>query len=548
MKQIGGGRASTAEREDYGISRRGVVAGLLGASFASSLPASGASAQQAQRNLVAASVNVPIIKRDQDPQYDSMVAVYNRRIRATPQRVFAPRTGQETVAAVQQIIDSHERLSIISGGHCFEEFSLPKDVQSVIHVGALNHVGFNSDRQSYGVGAGARLLNVYDSLFRDHGATLPGGVCYSVGAGGHITGGGYGLLSRAHGLTVDHLIGVEVVTVDRQGKASLDYVTKESERDQADLFWAHTGGGGGNFGVVTRFDFHSEGTTKGLPSPPATVHLVNCSWPWDGVTEEQFDAFIGVFAEWCITHKVSDKTTNLIFPWLIVRHRDHGGLGMVMQVASESAIPIARQLVEDLARALHRDTRDDYVSWEQMPWMNAVRLIGTASGENHDPNRRGKQGSANLIRGLSPDQTAHLYKAMTTSIPGSVSAGMDIAALGGAIAEIENDATAVYQRNSTMKFLVQTFWKSETDDTANIDWLRNTYHGLFPEGAPTYDKNTAGSYINYPNSDLSDTRWNTSGLSAGEIYYGKNYPRLQRAKRRWDPNNIFHHTQSIQAS
>lgn len=535
------------KRGTFEITRRGLVAGALGAGLASALPSNIAFAQPQPGKPGSSKVNVPVIRRGRDPQYDSMIAVYNRRVRADPHRVFTPRTGPEAVAAVQSVIDSDERLSIISGGHCFEDFSLPADVDSVIHVGALNHVGYDRDRGTYSVGSGARLLNVYDTLFRDFGLTLPGGVCYSVGAGGHVTGGGYGLLSRAHGLTVDHLAGVEVVTVDRRGKATLNYVTKDDTGDKADLFWAHTGGGGGNFGVVTRFDFHSIGTEKGLPSPPSTVRLITCNWPWDSVTESQFDAYLGVFADWCVTHMASEATTNLIFPWLIVRHRDHGGLGMIMQVASDKAVSAAEQLVADLARALGRDTREEYVTWEQMPWMNAVRLIGTSSAENHDPNRRGKQGSANLLRHLSPEQTAHLYQALTTSIPGSVSAGMDIAALGGAIADPTPGATAVYQRNSAMKFLVQTFWKKEADDGPNLEWLRSTYHGLFPGGAPTYNEATAGSYINYPNTDLSDARWNTTGVSAGEIYYGGNYPRLQRIKRRWDPSNLFRHSQSVQA-
>ncbi|MFV4912414.1 BBE domain-containing protein [Microbacterium lacticum] len=533
--------------ERLAISRRGLVTGALGVGLATLLTPGAATAQPLTAPAATRRSDVPVIRRGRDPQYESTIAVYNRRIRANPYRVFAPRTGAETVTAVQRIIDSGERLSVISGGHCFEDFSLPADVNSVVHVGALNSVNYNADVAAYSVGSGARLLNVYENLFRDAGVTIPGGVCYSVGVGGHVTGGGYGLLSRVHGLTVDHLVGVEVVTVDRRGQASLNYVTRRDTGDKSDLFWAHTGGGGGNFGVVTRFDFRKAQLDRGLPAPPSSVHLVTCGWPWDGVSEEQFEAFLTVFADWCVTHRASDTITNQVFPWLIVRHRDYGGLGMVMQVAADEALPAAKELVADLASALRRTATDEYVSWTQMPWMNAGRLVGTSSAENHNPNRRGKQGSANLRQRLSSEQTAHLYRAMNSPIRGSVSAGFDIAALGGAISDVASDATAVYQRDSVMKLLVQTFWASESDDAPNLEWLRSTYHGLFAGGAPGYDRSTAGSYINYPNTDLSDPAWNTSGMGAGEIYYGRNYARLQRAKRRWDPNDYFRHSQSVKA-
>lgn len=531
----------------HAISRRDIISGVLGAGVASALIAGTDLIAPRPTPRGSARVSVPVIRRGNDPQFESSIAVYNRRVRANPQRVLLPRTGAETVAAVQSVIDSGERLSIMSGGHCFEDFSLPADVDSVIHVGSMNQVGYDLDRQAYGVGSGGRLLNLYDSLFRDHGVTVPGGVCYSVGVGGHITGGGYGLLSRMHGLTVDHLAGIEIVTVDRGGQAALKYVSRSDSGDDADLFWSHTGGGGGSFGVVTRFDFHSPGYEKGLPSPPSSVTLVMCSWPWDAVTEKQFEDFLATFADWCVTHHHSDPITDSVFPWMVVRHRDHGGLGLVMQIHSKKATPVAKQLIADLARALGKSASADFVSWKEMPWMNAVRLIGTGSAENNDPNRRGKQGSANLLQRISPDQAAHLYRSLTTSIPGSVSAGLDIAALGGAISVPSAGATAVFQRDSAMKLLIQTFWEDETDDAANLEWLRHTYHGLFPGGAPGYDQRTAGSYINYPNADLSDTRWNTTGLSAGEIYFGGNYSRLQRAKRRWDPNNYFRHAQSVRA-
>ena len=89
-------------------------------------------------------------------------------------------------------------------------------------------------------------------MYKRYGVTIPGGSCYTVGAGGHITGGGYGVLSRLHGLTVDWLSAIEILTVDGQGHVAMRKIDKDHEPD---LFRASSGGGGGNFGVVTGFLF-----------------------------------------------------------------------------------------------------------------------------------------------------------------------------------------------------------------------------------------------------------------------------------------------------
>ena len=96
-----------------------------------------------------------------------------------------------------------------------------------------------------------------------------------MGLGGHICGGGYGLLSRLFGLTVDWLTGVRVVTVGAGRGTSLRHVTKESPPgpDQ-NLFWAHTGGGGGNFGLITRYEFAK------LPTAPQRAEIITVSWSW----------------------------------------------------------------------------------------------------------------------------------------------------------------------------------------------------------------------------------------------------------------------------
>ncbi|HEX8869765.1 MAG TPA: FAD-binding protein [Lentzea sp.] len=486
-----------------------------------------------------------------DPRYDSLRVGYNRRFDVRPEQIIRPRSAEEVARVVESAVSSGKRVGIYGGGHCFEDFVFSPDHPVIVHMGSMTDVGFDARRGVYSVGGGARLLNVYERLWGDHGVTVPGGVCYSVGAGGHVTGGGFGLLSRLHGLTVDHLAGVEVVTVDARGRANVEYVTRQDTGARGDLFWAHTGGGGGNFGVVTRFDFRSPDERRyprGLVEPPATVTLVSPQWSWDGVDAARFSAFITEFSLWCKENFASGGPSDAVFPWLIARHRGLGGLGVVLQIASGSreSEAVARKLVRRLAVALGQD--DSGVPWTEMPWLNAVKTIGTGSVENTDPNMRGKQGSANFRGVPRAEQLEAMYTALTTDIPGSASAGIDISAMGGAIGAVPPDATAVYSRQATMRFLIQTFWRDKAFDQPNIDWLRRSYRSIFAStgGVPIFDDVTSGSYVNYPNADLSSPEWNTSGLPAGDLYYGGNYGRLRQVKSAWDPRGFFAHRQSVE--
>jgi FAD/FMN-containing dehydrogenase len=99
--------------------------------------------------------------------------------------------------------------------------------------------------------------NGYAQLYKEYGVTIPGGSCATVGAGGHVIGGGYGLLSRKYGLTVDYLHQIELVHVNAAGEVEVKTLSSDSQDvDEQDMFWAHLGGGG-NFVIVTKYWFKS---------------------------------------------------------------------------------------------------------------------------------------------------------------------------------------------------------------------------------------------------------------------------------------------------
>jgi FAD/FMN-containing dehydrogenase len=179
-----------------------------------------------------------------DPRYPTLVRGFNLRWVGQPAYVTVCRDTKQVVQAVQRAVDDGRRITVRGGGHCYEDFVSQNDDGVIIDLSPMNSVWRDPGTDWYGVAGGATLWDVYRRFHSAYGVTLPGGSCSSVGAGGHVTGGGYGLLSRRYGLTVDVLHAVEVLHVPASGRAEVITVSRDA-RDPAeqDLFWGHLGGG-----------------------------------------------------------------------------------------------------------------------------------------------------------------------------------------------------------------------------------------------------------------------------------------------------------------
>jgi len=170
---------------------------------------------------------------------------------APPYLPHTPFLGMNTLCSVQVHPSLYCTLSTIL---YFIQFVFDEKTKAVLQMSQLLDWGVDPERGYY-LSSGDTNWGAFKKLFAK-GKVLPGGSCYSVGLGGHISGGGDGILSRLNGITVDWLTGVEVVVKPTETEeAKLIYVSKDStDTDHRDLWWAHTGGGGGNFGVITRCD------------------------------------------------------------------------------------------------------------------------------------------------------------------------------------------------------------------------------------------------------------------------------------------------------
>jgi hypothetical protein len=177
-----------------------------------------------------------------------------------------------------------------------------------------------------------------------------------------------------------------------------------------------------------------------------------------------------------------------------------------------------------------------------LPWKVISRVMGAPK-----PNDKcGKYKSAYMRRPLPPEQVTALWRGLTEDRETPREAVVQIDSYGSAVNRVRPEETAMAQRDSIMKLQHQIYWPQDQDGTDHLRWIRALYRNMYPGGVPVPGETTDGCYINYPDLDLSDPAWNTSGVPWSTLYYGGNYPRLQRAKRRWDPRDVFRHGQSIE--
>lgn len=500
-------------------------------------------------------------------RYPDLVRGWNQRYVARPEAVHLVTCTADVVDAVQRAVREGKRLTVRSGGHCFEDFVFSPDVQLVIDVSRMRQVTYDAEREAFAVESGARVLDLYEELYLRWGVTVPAGICYAVGAGGHVSGGGWGMLCRELGLVVDHLYAVEVVVVDATGTARSVVATREPNDPNRDLWWAHTGGGGGNFGVVTRYWFRSPHATSGadpsalLPKPPAEVLLSAVSWPWESLSRQDFGTLVRNYAAWHGAHSAPDDPYKGLCSYLSLNHRSNGAVGMITQMDAtgpdaEGRLAAYVAAVSDGVSVPHGEATTQmgehgpmpgFAPARRMPWMQATRYLGTATPALNDTTLRGDFKSA-YMRGQFPDDhVAALYAHLTRDDVDNPTASVMLSSFGGQVNAVPEGATAFPHRDSAFKMAWMIWWTEPEEEERALAWIRESYRQVYAGtgGVPVPNEVTDGCYVNYPDADLGDPEWNTSGVPWHELYYKAAYPGLQAVKRRWDPRNVFHHAQSV---
>ena len=486
-----------------------------------------------------------------DPRYADLVRRgYNKRFASKPDYVRLVGSTEQVADAVQDAVRDGLRFAVRSGGHCLEGFVADPAVRVVIDTSLMTGVYYDPEMAAFAVEAGTTLGEVYRKLFLGWGVTIPAGETPDLGVGGHVLGGAFGFLCRQHGLAADHLYGVEVVVVDEAGTARSVVATRESSDPNRELWWAHTGGGGGNFGAVTRYWFRSPGArgtdpASLLPKAPDSVLTFRVAWNWEGIDESAFARLVRNHGDWCERNSDADSACAKLFSILFLWRRQLGKLEMKGLLTAGAK---ADRLFDEHLAAITDGigvpfTRDvEKTSWLGFA-LNPFPELFKAGAEN--ALFKGKD--AFLRKRLTDRQieVAHHYLTRTDH---DVAGGMlGLATYGGRINTVAPGATASAQRDSILTTSCTAGWADPKDEARSLAWVRAFYRDLFADtgGVPVPGEICDGAMINHPDVDLADPEWNSSGVPWHTLYYKDNYSRLQQIKARWDPRNVFHHALSI---
>ncbi|MER7790939.1 FAD-binding protein [Streptomyces sp. NPDC097640] len=494
----------------------------------------------------------PLLVSPADPRYAHLVARgASNRFRGRPEGVYLVGSTEHVVRTVREAVRSGARLAVRSGGHCFEDFVDNPDVMAVIDMSPMREVSFDERRRAFVVEAGATLGEVYRKLYLGWGVTLPAGYHAEVGAGGHVPGGGYGPLCRLFGLVSDYLYAVEVVVVDRGGEVRAVVATREADDPHRELWWAHTGGGGGNFGVVTRFWFRSPEATddtdpaRMLPAPTRTALTFTADWSWEGMDEQRFTRMVRNHGQWAERHAAADDPNAALYAEFALTRRAAGSHLLLGQVAAEPGAD--RRLLDGFLGAVSAGTtRPGNLKVRRLPWLTAaLNGSGEAVGDWHI-----KIKSAFLRRRLTDPQIAAVHRHLTRADTDVVAGSVVLNTYGGAVNTLSSADTAMPHRDSVLKLSCLASWAEPAQAPEYLAWIRACYRDMFPDtgGVPVPGETADGAFINYPDTDLADPRWNTSDTPWQTLYYKANHARLRTVKAHWDPRDVFRHALSIRVT
>ena len=505
-----------------------------------------------------------VVVNRNDPRFGTLKGGHNARFPETeteaPDRIVLCSSPEEITQALRKAVAAGLRPTVRSGGHCYEDFVANNPHGALIDVSLHNSVDRDGEDGPYRVSPGAVLGDVYLALYKRYDLTLPAGSCFMVGAGGHISGGGYGFLSRLYGLTSDWITAVDILTVDRKG----DVIQRRVDKDHdPDLFRACCGAGGGNFGIITSFRFDK------LPPAPQEIAESYMAFDWAGMTEERFTQILTAYGDnW--VGRGQDPDTRGLFALMDITPASRGHFGAYIQYCQPDGTAKDVSVLEEfLSRfiALGASTgpmRRTIGKERGITHSNASRknaplhpggidrrswLEATIGGGGSGAPSRGKYKSSYMKRTFTPAEASTIYRFYTSNLITAQNSVVSIDSYGGAINQPGlAQRTAMAQRASIMKLQWQCYWRNKSGDQIHLEQLDKFYTDLYTgshvdpqhQGTPWGDR-YEGCYMNYPDVDmLRYPFW-------PELYYGRDglYAFLQQVKKKYDPNNVFHSSMSV---
>ncbi|MBY5386401.1 FAD-binding oxidoreductase [Rhizobium leguminosarum] len=434
-----------------------------------------------------------------DMDYNEARAIWNAMIDRRPGLMARCAGAADVVRAVRFARDNNLLLSVRGGGHGIAGNAVCEG-GVVIDLSAMKSVRVDPQTRRARIEPGATLADV-DQETLAFGLVLPTGINSTTGIAGLTLGGGFGWLTRKFGLTLDNLLSVDVVTADGE-------LVKASETEKPDLFWALRGGGG-NFGVVTSFEF------KLNPLNPEVLA---------GLVVHPFADAEKVLREYRLA---LDAAPDELTCWVVMRQAPplpflpaewHGKEIVVLAMCYCGDIAAGEKATARL-RAIGNPIADVVGPVPFTGWQQAFDPLLTPGARNYWKSQD--------FASLSDAAIDVLLKAVR-KLPGP-ECEIFVGHVGGAAGRVPTEATAFPQRSSHFVMNVHARWREAGMDGSCIGWARDLFEATKPHSVGT-------AYINFMPEDEGDRV---------ETAYGANYARLAEIKRRYDPNNLFRMNQNV---
>ncbi|WP_435344838.1 FAD-binding oxidoreductase [Haloarchaeobius sp. HRN-SO-5] len=437
-----------------------------------------------------------------DEDYDDCRRVWNSMIDRYPAMIVRCAGVADVIASVNFASEHDLLLAVRAGGHNVAGNAVCDD-GLVVDLSPMTSVRVHPDERTVRVEPGVTMGDL-DRETQAFGLATPGGTVSTTGVAGLTLGGGWGWLSRKHGLAADNLRSVDVVTADGE-------LRHASDTENEDLFWG-VRGGGGNFGIVTSFEFDCH------PVGPEVLA---------GMVLHPFEDAVDVLR---FHREFTDEAPDELAcyaaimtapPAPFLPEAVHGEKVVALAPCYSGSIEAGEAVVQPL-----RDFGEPLVDLVQPTPFTAVQQM---LDEPQAPGYR-NYWKSRMVDPL-PDDAIDVVVERARTLP-SPTTQIVLEHLGGAISRVEPDATAYWNRNAAFSFNVFARWEDPAADEAHVSWAREVHDALGPFAAD-------GVAVNFLGQE---------GDERVRAAYGDNHDRLVELKDAYDPDNRFRMNQTITPS
>jgi FAD/FMN-containing dehydrogenase len=454
---------------------------------------------QALANDLKTRVRGPVL-RPGEPGYDEARTVWNAMIDRKPALIVRCLGVADVVACVNAAREHGVPLCIKGGGHNIAGLAV-RDGSLMLDMSLMRGVWVDPARSVAHAQAGC-LLGDVDRETQLHGLAAVLGFVSNTGCAGLTLGGGFGYLTRRFGWTSDNLASVEMVTADGR-------VIRASEHENSDLFWGLRGGGG-NFGVVTSFEYVLH---------PVGPEVVAGAIAWRGEDAEQVLEMYRSLAAQAPRELTLVAALRLAPPAPWLAQEVHGKPIVALFVCHSGPLAEAEKAVAPI-KAFGAPVGDIL---QRRSYVSQQNLLDATQ-----PKGRRYYWKSEYLKTLEPALCTQAIAHASRIV--SPHAAILMFPLGGAVNDLPEAHSAVGNRDAAVVLNIASAWEQADGDDANITWAREAWQSM-------RQFSTGGTYINFLTEEEGDDRTRAA--------YRGNYDRLREVKARWDPANLFRANKNI---